>query len=445
MIAGRAKTAVRLVLLTFVATLAVSHSQSGHDPDVVLEQARVRLQKMARSLEKYVCIETVDRNYYRRVAPRDAPARPEADPSCGPADAGGPLQLESTDRVRFEVTESQGRELHSWPGATRFDARDVDELVRDGPVSTGAFGSYLASVFDQPAATFRYIGTQTANGKTVFAYQFRVSLGASRYEVRVGAVWRPTGYEGEFQLDPQSLELERLTIRTSELPPGADFCAAAATLDYEHVHIGGSDVLLPRQSQLEIALHSGRETRNVTRFANCREYQAESEIVFGDLSEIQSAAVPGAGRNRLPLPIGLPVTLALAGPIDTAVAAAGDAVVAKLVKPVRLPGSAEDLIPAGAVVHGHIRRVEHHLSPAPYFLIAMAFNRVDVHGVVSPFMVRREAGAEQARELGATLAMPMPGVRFWGVGTFLFPTKKSNILIPAGFESKWFTMATGGR
>jgi hypothetical protein len=31
------------------------------------------------------------------------------------------------------------------------------------------------------------------------------------------------------------------------------------------------------------------------------------------------------------------------------------------------------------------------------------------------------------------------------VGTFLFPTSKANIVIPAGFESKWFTLATGGR
>src|ERR1035441_10894798 len=59
--------------------------------------------------------------YYRRVVPREAPARPEAEPACGPAAVGAaasdPLQLESTDRVRLEVSVSHGRELHSWPGA----------------------------------------------------------------------------------------------------------------------------------------------------------------------------------------------------------------------------------------------------------------------------------------------------------------------------------------
>jgi len=128
---------------------------------------------MASSLEKYVCIETVDRSYYRRVVPREAPARPQPEPPCGQTSGTssavpGPRQLESTDRVRLEVAVSQGSELHSWPGATRFDSRDVDELIRDGPVSTGAFSSYLASVFAQPGVTFQYLGEQSANGKTVF-------------------------------------------------------------------------------------------------------------------------------------------------------------------------------------------------------------------------------------------------------------------------------------
>lgn len=439
---------MRIVLL--LVTAAMAHGQTGRDPNAVLEQARARLQAMAYSLEKYVCIETVDRSYYQRIAPREAPARIEAEPACGQSAesnsaARDPRQLASTDRVRLEVTVSQGRELHSWPGATRFDARDVDELIRDGPVSTGAFSSYLTSVFGQPGVTFHYNGEQSANGKTVFEYSYHVPLEASRFEIKVAAAWRPAAYEGDFRLDPQSLELERLTIRTIELPSGAAFCKATATLDYQLIHIGDSDVLLPRQSQLEIVLKNHMETRNITTFSNCREYRAESEIVFDGSSDSESAATRSAGRGRVALPIGLPVTLALTEPIDTATAAAGDPVAASVVKPVRRPGTTEELIPAGAVVRGRIRRVEHHLSSRPYFLVAMAFNRVEVHGAVSPFVVRGEADAELAEELGANLAMRETGIWFWGVGTFLFPTNKSHSVIPAGFESKWFTLATGGR
>jgi hypothetical protein len=417
---------------------------------MVLEQARARLQTMAHVLESYVCVENVDRSYYQRVLPRQAPARPEPEPPCGPSDAGsadtrGPWQLESTDRVRLEVTVSQGNELHSWPGATRFDTRDVDELIRDGPVSTGAFGGYLAGVFDQPGVAFQYSGEESANGKTLFEYRYRVPLEASRFDIKVNGAWRRAAYQGDFRIDPQSLELERLTIRANEFPADAAFCQADTTLDYERVHIGNHDLLLPRQSQLEIVLKSGRETRNVTTFSNCREYQTESEVVFAPASGSEITAPPNAGRGRVALPIGLPVTLALAEPIDTGTAAAGDPVSAKVIKPIRRPGSTGELVPAGAIVHGRIRRVEHHLLPKPYLLIAMAFNRVEVEGVLSPFFARSEANAELAKQLGANLAMRDTGIWFWGVGTFLFPTNKSRTVIPAGFESNWFTLAIGGR
>jgi hypothetical protein len=258
----------------------MAHAQTARDPDAVLQQARVRLQAAAQNLEKYVCIETLDRSYYERAVSSD------------------PRRLEFTDRVRLEVTVSHGRELHAWPGATRFDSRDVDELIRDGPVSTGAFGAYLASVFDRAGVETHYNGERSVDGKTVFEYGYHVPLAASHFEIKVAAEWRPAAYEGEFQLDPPSLDLQRLTVRAVQLPSDAAFVAAGATLDYQRVRIGDSDVLLPRQSRLEIALKSGRETRNSIAFSNCREYQAESEVVFDAPPETGSAAAPRAGRGR---------------------------------------------------------------------------------------------------------------------------------------------------
>ncbi len=411
----------------------------------MLEQARTRLRALAENLQRYVCLETINRSYYQRVTPRKAPVSAQPPPACAPPPANDPFQLATTDRVRLEVTESGGAELHSWPGATRFDERNVDELIRNGPVSTGSFGAYLISVFGPGGAVYQYKGEQSVNRRTLFEYSYQVPLAASHFDVKTDTAWLPTAYEGEFLIDPESYELEKLTVRTVNPPDGAAFCLAAATVDYEKVHIGDSDLLLPRQSQLEIQLKDGPETRNVVTFANCREYQAESEIVFDDPSNTASKAPQTGGRGRVTLPIGLPVTLALDDSIDTATAAAGDLVSAKVVKPVRRPGSSEDLVPVGAIVRGRIRRVEHHLLPNPYFRIVLAFNRVEVNGAVSPFVVRSEPDKELATKLGANLELRDTGIFYWGVGTFLFPTSKSEIVIPAGFESKWFTLATGGR
>uniref|UniRef100_Q01N92 Uncharacterized protein n=1 Tax=Solibacter usitatus (strain Ellin6076) TaxID=234267 RepID=Q01N92_SOLUE len=411
-----------MVVVAGLLAAAAARGQHGRDPAAVLEQARARLQAMARNLEKYVCTETINRSYFQR---------------------GESTRLDSTDRVRLEVSLAQGRELHSWPGATRFDARDVDALIRNGPVSTGAFGGYLASVFEQPGVTFEYAGEQTVNGRAMFEYRYRVPVEASRFEIKAPTAWRAAAYEGSFQIDPESLELKRLTVRTGELPAGAGFCKASTTLEYERVHIGDSDVVLPRQSELEIVMDESREARNVTTFSKCREYQAESAISFDAPASGESPAARGGGRGRVALPIGLPVALALMEPIDSATAAAGDEIAAKVIKPVRRAASTETLIPAGAIVRGRIRRVEHHLLPSRYFLVAIAFNRVEWQGLVSPFAARSEPDAALVKELDANLALRETGFRFWGVGTFLWRTAKSSTVIPAGFESKWFTLVAG--
>jgi hypothetical protein len=429
-------------LLLLVATAG---AQAAHDPAAVLEQARTRLKAMAQNLEKYVCVETINRRYYQRVAPRKAPATPEPPPACAPPPPNDPYELATTDRVRLEVTVSEGSELHSWPGATRFDERNVDDLIRNGPVSTGSFGAYLNSVFGQPGVAYQYRGEQSVDGKMLFEYSYQVALPASHFEVKTDAGWRPTAYEGEFRLDPQTYELQRLTVRTVDPPAGAAFCQAASTLDYRRVHIGDSDLLLPRQAELQIELKHGPETHNITTFSQCREYQAESEIVFDQSANAAGAAPQSAERGRVSLPIGLPVTLALDGPIDTDSSAAGDPVDAKVVKPVVRPGTSEVLVPAGAIVRGRIRQVEHHLLPSPYFRIVLAFNRVEVNGAVSPFVVRSEPDKGLAEKLNANLQLRDTGIWYWGVGTFLFPTNKPQLVIPAGFESKWFTLATGAR
>ncbi len=411
------------------------YGQAGSDPNAVLDRARARFREMARALEKYVCVETLNRNYYQRPD-TEQPAACTDTASRAPA-------LEFTDRVRLEVTISQGHELHSWPGATRFDTRNVDEIIRDGPVSTGSFGGYLAGIFGPEKVEFHFIRELQQDGKTLFEYGYQVPVDISNFQVKIGSGWVTAAYEGEIQINPNPLQLERLTVHATSLPAAAPFCSATTALDYRIQHIGDSDVLLPQQSQLEIQLKSGRFTRNTITFSGCREYQAESEISFADPASPTAAAAPATGRARVSVPIGISVTLSMAEQIDSATAAAGDPITATVTRPVVRPGSGEVLIPAGAVVRGRIRRVEHYLSPEPYFRIAVAFNRVEVQGAASPFFARHEADPVLAQRLNANTAPRDSGIWFWGVGTFLLPTRKTQVVIPSGFTSKWFTLDVG--
>jgi hypothetical protein len=261
----------------------------------------------------------------------------------------------------------------------------------------------------------------------------------------VGASWQPTAYDGSFWIDPVSLDLRRLTIQTGQLPPATSMCQADATLDYHRVHIGDGDVLLPRQGWLQTLMRNTHVARNVIGFSDCREYQAASQLLFDTGGPGEAASTRLTVRAPVALTIGLPLKLALDAPIDTDTAAAGDLVSAKVVKAVRRSGSSSPLIPAGATVRGRITRVEHHLIPTPYFLIAISFNRLELTGMSSPFAARLVRDVELASRLGADLVGRGRGVEMWDVGNFLFPTGKPRYVLPAGYESQWFTLATPPR
>lgn len=438
-------------MMRFAITLlafAGLQAQTGHDPAKVLESVRAKLQPMTRRLANYACIETIDRQYFQREA-ESRPATSAPAQSCRPQGAGqnevSAANLEATDRLRLEVTVSQGLEIHAWPGATRFDTRSLDEIISGGPIGAGAFATYLTDVFDNPGVVFQP-GSEKSNGaETLLEYSFHVPVEASHYHVKIGTAWQPTAYDGSFWLDPVLQQLRRLTIRTEELPAETSMCEAETKLEYHRVHIGDGDVLLPLEGSLQTLMRNGHRTTNLIQFSDCREYQAESQLLFGPQAGAEGSTAKLPVRAAVVLPIGLPITLALAAPIDTDTAAAGDPISAKVVKPVRRNGSSTVLIPAGATVRGRITRVEHHILPTPYFLIALSFNRLELTGTSSPFAARMDRDEDLANQVGANLARRGRGVESWDVGNFVFPTSKKRYVLPAGYVSQWFTLATPAR
>ena len=418
-------------LLRSLCAFALMLGQNGRDPNELLERARVKLQALTRRLANYTCIETVDRQYFQAPAnPR--PTAENAARTCHVAAVNATddgRRLESTDRIRFEVTVAGSGEILSRLGASRFDPRDLDALVRFGPIGTGSFGSYLIGVFDNPKAVFRYVGEQSLEHRMMFEYQYQVPVEGSRYRVRSGtasgATWVPMAYRGTFWIDPDSLDLERFTILSDDLPAPTGICNAESTLDYSGVRIRVGDALLPRQSELRITMLDGREAVNTTNFSGCKEYQAESALVFDETPEADSAAVRPMFRPGPALPIGLPVTLAFSAAIDSVTAAAGDLVSAEVVRSVRRPSTDELLIPAG---------------PRPYFLFSMSFNRMEVNGAPSLFAARFEPSVELAEELGIERS-----ANYLNSGTLLFASKNARYLLPAGYQSTWSTLATPGR
>jgi hypothetical protein len=419
------------------------------DSDAMLKRALEKLAGTTRRLLKYTCLETIERTYY--TEPRKKPA---ADPMTeAPANACdgkhfnmNHMTVDAEDRLRLEVAVADGSEIHSWAAANRFDSRSVFQMVSTGPISTGAFGTWLVDVFEGAGTQYEFAGRKIEGSHDVFEYSFEKPKTASQYSVRKGNGWDITGYHGSFEIYAASAELARLIIETDQLSPETQMCRARTAIDYHYVQIGNGQFLVPSKSAFDTLSPNANETRSVTTFSACHEYAAESSLVLDD--ETSTAAAKVAAKTAAPLPPGLSLTLALLAPIDTRSAAAGDAVSAKVTKAVRAPGSDEILVAAGAVVHGRIVQMRHQYSTAQY-LISIRYDTLEQKGAVSPLSIEldRELKLEKARtkngfaNRGVEFSLPPPAASGESGSWFAIPAGMGGYVMPASSESKWITLA----
>lgn len=252
---------MRGLALIVLSMAALARAQ---DPSEVLTSVREKLLRSIHSIPRYTCIETINREYFYQLKPRTLSMTEAPAASCNQLvpQTVDQLPLVATDRLRLEVAVIDGAEVFSWPGASKFE-RYVGDVVQ-GPFGTGAFGTYLMSIFDNPGAHFAYVGERTADGHRRFEYAFHVPKKASGFRVTKNRV--VTGYGGSFQVDPANCDLVRMTIETDELPPGTGMCRSTTKISYHRVRIGDGDFVLPLESQLRMSEPDRGETNNRTTF-----------------------------------------------------------------------------------------------------------------------------------------------------------------------------------
>jgi hypothetical protein len=426
----------------FFAVAGVLSAQALPDPTDVLARARDKIVESHPRLPNYTCVQTVDRGYFRRAV------QPSPFPPCSQMhaeeDAAHAFQIDPylTDRLRLDVKVSAGVEIGSWAGASQFDAKSIFDLVGRGPFGTGTLGSFLSDIFDNGGTSFAYNGEVLSDSGKLYQYSYQVPLGASHYLVKAGRNWTAIAYEGEVSIDPHSLDLSHLVVRSYHLPVETEACEVVTRADYARVHIGAGDFLLPQRSRLHIVTVSTNEDDVVTTYSGCREYQSESTIRFeGDPAITAGNKTEAAHAARLPA--GLPISLELIAPIDTDVAAAGDVVTEKVRKPVRVKGSKEVLIPAGAMVRGRILKMQHWMMPPNRFDIAIRLEAWEAGGVSAPLYAqpdRSETAPEAGmRKRGVPINLP-PAGQLPTIRTYVFFTDAKRHVMPRGFESKWLTV-----
>src|SRR5438067_10664957 len=209
----------------FLSTL-VLWAQPSPDNGEILAKARERLSSTLHGLPRYTCVETIDRSYLKRIAPvrQGSCDQIAADKHTGATK----LQVTATDRVRLDVAiAGSGRELYSGAGARRFESERGADLVGGGAFGMGSFGAFLLDIFCNSGVLFSHDDKLVSASLPVaglLEYRFRVPLKYSHYRIDGTASDYRFPYDGAFFVAPDSADLRRLRVRTSQLPDSTGTC-----------------------------------------------------------------------------------------------------------------------------------------------------------------------------------------------------------------------------
>ena len=410
-----------LFAISLAMTAGAAAGEAPDEGQLVRFEEKIR-QDMA-NVPNYTCLETIER------AHREPHAR----------------NFKPVDTVRLEVSSVAGKELFAWPGARHFEDRGATDLVTSGTIGTGMFAGFARNLFVTGKGILLYGGEENLAGRSTVRYDFRLTEQESSFQIRVGGASATVASKGSFWFDPVSLDLIRLDVHGEALPYSLRLEETSIRTFYARAHIGESDALLPKRSELTMTHFSGEASRDAIEFSQCHEYRSESTIRF-DAPPPSMPEVPKPPVREVDLPAGLLVPVELDTAIDSKTATVGDTLHGRVVQEVRYKG--EVAVPRGAAITGHVRRLERGSSSAP-FTVGIEFSEIEWEGARATFYAeladldRKSAGSHRPvtyYDGHATKALIEGGIR--GVGVFYIDG--AGFRIPPGFHMVWCTLADSG-
>jgi hypothetical protein len=428
---------LRFLLALGIATCA----DAQQDPMDLLRRVQAKVSDSINRLPRYMCTETIDRSIYQA----DSADRGSA---CDHGGARRRMHLMTSDRLRLDVAMAAAVEMYSWVGESRFNDRDLFDMVNEGAISTGSFAAFLTSIFRTEDASFTYDGDSTRDGRTLSEFGFQVPYEKSHYYFGQGIHRLITAWDGTFLADPRTADLVRLEVSTSQLPRETGACYATTALDYAQVRLKGIDFLLPRESVLKILNTRGGESENRTTFSNCHEFLGESKISFDPPPSVKmpeaSHLEAAHAEPAIAIPAGLRFRVALMQGLDTATSAAGDPVKARLVTPIQ--NGPKVLAPAGSAVMARIVRLREFFGDATSVSVEVKLETVEVGGAAVRLIATPDTGATFQQQKGrGNLQKRIELGTLRGLedrsASFVFKSVSLPYLIRSGLESSWITAA----
>jgi hypothetical protein len=352
--------------------------------------------------------------------------------------------------------------MYSWAGQSRFDDRGLTSLVPRGAISSGSFFSYLASIFGgNGGASFSYLGDTTIDGKLLAEFSYRVPVEKSTYTFWYGKApdqYVTTGYDGTFLLDPENCDLVRLTIRTGELPSETRACQVTQVLNYRRVHLYGAEFLLPMESHSSLIRRDRSRAENHAVYSACHEFHGEATMSFVDAeNEPDLPRDPPAPKF---IPGNLAFRLVFTEPINTALAATGDVLKAKLKSAIR-DTSGNRVAPEGSAVMARIVKMQYAFNPAAgkgtkaerggpprgLLTIAVKLESLEAGGIRQDLAARIDTGTRRFVKMeGFSVRVEIGHVDPADdpeTAVFEFSDVSQNYVVDAGLESDWLTLSHG--
>src|SRR5262249_5986588 len=161
---------------------------------------------------------------------------------------------QSLDSVSAEVASEHGKEVYS---DIRINDKPATALPQGGVWSAGEFANLLEEILSpRHAAVFTGKRSETRAHLPAWRYNFAIDQAHSGWDMdskKVGTnmpIRIAPAYSGEIWIDKATSKVLRIEKSASAIPRDFPLESIKASTDYDFVDIGGTQYLLPVQSEI---------------------------------------------------------------------------------------------------------------------------------------------------------------------------------------------------
>jgi hypothetical protein len=351
---GKRLTGAGAWLLRILCGLAGGVVLAQTQPEQLAKIKRAVSENLIR-LPNYTCTETVQRSQRTTVDRQE--------------------RVLMQETIRMEVAFLDGNELFGWPGAAKIDESDIHKMI-DGSIGNGYFALLSRSIFATSFAAIEYGNDAGLEGRPAVRFDYRIPKSSGAYTITGEIGQAAVDFHGSFWVNPETLDLLRITADVDNPPALLGVKSADSVLDFDRQSIGGSTFVLPRKADLKVVDVDGAENISLLSFASCHQFVGESVIKFDIATDNSSArAVSRSAAAPIGLPDDFTVDFNLDSPIEWGVAAGGDPVHGTLRDNVHQGGRVLAL--KGAGLSG---RISHVALRGDLYYVELVFTSLDFQG-----------------------------------------------------------------